>query len=55
MLVHGGRITWDEMALIAVLVLPLVILIALVLRRGLRGTPAPRSSQDDERRSRGQR
>ena len=48
-LAHGGRITWDEMALIAALVVPLFLLIVPVLQRALRGSGARGSSQGEER------
>lgn len=48
-LAHGGRITGDEIALIAVLILPLLFVIALVLKPALRGTHPRRSSRSEER------
>jgi hypothetical protein len=48
-LAHGGRITGDEMALIAGLVLPLLFVIALVLKPALRGTNAQQSARSEER------
>ena len=48
LLTHGGRITADEMVLIAALVVPLLFLVALVLSKALRVTSARRSSQDDD-------
>jgi hypothetical protein len=48
-LAHGGRITGDEMALISALVVPLLFVIALVLRPALRGTNTRRPARSEER------
>ena len=48
-LAHGGRITGHEIALITTLVLPLLFVIALVLKPALRGTNALRSPRGEER------
>ncbi len=40
-LAHGGRVTGDELALIAALSLPLLILIGFLVFRALRGGARP--------------
>jgi hypothetical protein len=44
-MLHGGRITWDEMLLIGALALPLVALVGFVVFRALKG-----GTSDDLRR-----